>query len=35
MHRRNEADMSVAFTKEDGAEIASEALLPDRSISPV
>ena len=26
--------MSVAFTKEDSAETASETLLPDRPISP-
>jgi hypothetical protein len=28
-----EADLSVAFTKEDSAETASEMLLPDRPIS--
>ncbi len=26
--------MSVAFTKEDSAETASETLLPDRAVSP-
>ena len=26
--------MSVAFTKEDSAETASETLLPDRPVSP-
>ena len=26
--------MSVAFTKEDGAETASETMLPDRPVSP-
>jgi hypothetical protein len=26
--------LSVAFTKEDGAETASETLLPDRPVSP-
>src|SRR5271168_3507667 len=29
-----ESDLSVAFTKEDSAETASETLLPDRPISP-
>jgi transcription elongation GreA/GreB family factor len=29
-----EFDLSVAFTKEDSAETASETLLPDRPISP-
>jgi transcription elongation GreA/GreB family factor len=29
-----QVDMSVAFTKEDSAETASETLLPDRPISP-
>ena len=29
-----ESDMSVAFTKEDSAETASETLLPDRPVSP-
>src|SRR6202035_3061110 len=31
---RKEPDLSVAFTKEDSAETASETLLPDRPISP-
>jgi hypothetical protein len=29
-----ESDLSVAFTKEDSAETASETLLPDRPVSP-
>jgi transcription elongation GreA/GreB family factor len=29
-----ESDVSVAFTKEDSAETASETLLPDRPVSP-
>jgi hypothetical protein len=34
-HRRKETETSVAFTKEDSTETASETLLPNRSISPV
>jgi len=31
---KKESDLSVAFTKEDSAETASETLLPDRPVSP-
>src|ERR1700744_1138375 len=32
--KHKESDLSVAFTKEDSAEPASETLLPDRPVSP-
>src|SRR5580704_16598100 len=34
MSRLKESELSVAFTKEDSAETASETLLPDRPVSP-
>src|SRR3984893_5140546 len=34
MSHLKESDLSVAFTKEDSAETASETLLPDRPVSP-
>src|ERR1700722_7977590 len=34
MSHLKESELSVAFTKEDSAETASETLLPDRPVSP-